>query len=301
MVTWQIAQLAPGESIALQMVVYALDYYSLSSSSVPADASVLASVLGGITATVGTWPWQAAIVDASAPDDYTGQYCGGTLIELDWVLTAGSCVAGYSPSELAVVLGRHELSSSEGQRFDVAEIVLHPDYDVIQKGVAKGAIFIDLNDLAVLRLSTSPVLDDRVSPIARATPAQASAVVSGTSAVEGALSCSRCLEEGAWQDSDTFSVRYRVGPLTPRGDEEVGLEEEDLEVVFVGDGELDLSELAAEQIVLGLPMRWVCDEACRGLCPQCGANLNRENACTCEPETDPRWQALADLANVNKS
>ena len=125
--------------------------------------------------------------------------------------------------------------------------------------------------------------------------------VSGTSAVEGALSCSRCLEEGAWQDSDTFSVRYRVGPLTPRGDEEVGLEEEDLEVVFVGDGELDLSELAAEQIVLGLPMRWVCDEACRGLCPQCGANLNRENACTCEPETDPRWQALADLANVNKS
>jgi uncharacterized protein len=125
--------------------------------------------------------------------------------------------------------------------------------------------------------------------------------VFGKSAVEGSLSCSRCLEEGSWQDSDAFTVRYRVAPVAPGGDEEVGLEEEDLEVVFVGDGELDLAELAAEQILLGLPMRWVCDESCRGLCPQCGANRNQENACTCEPETDPRWQALADLANVNKS
>jgi uncharacterized protein len=91
-----------------------------------------------------------------------------------------------------------------------------------------------------------------------------------------------------------------VAPGAAVDDEEVGLEEEDLEVVFVADGELDLAELAAEQILLGLPMRWVCNEACRGLCPQCGANRNQENACTCEPETDPRWQALADLANVKK-
>ena len=58
---------------------------------------------------------------------------------------------------------------------------------------------------------------------------------------------------------------------------------------------LDLSDMAAEQVLLALPMRVVCAEECAGLCPQCGGNRNLEGACRCEPETDPRWAALRDI------
>jgi uncharacterized protein len=121
--------------------------------------------------------------------------------------------------------------------------------------------------------------------------------VSGRSSTTGMLACSRCLEGVEWTDSDDFTVRYRLSPPSENAEEEVGLAEGDLEVAYLVDGALHLEELAAEQILLALPMRFVCDESCAGLCPQCGANQNREDACSCEPETDPRWHALADLVD----
>ncbi len=118
--------------------------------------------------------------------------------------------------------------------------------------------------------------------------------VSGRCEVEGSLACSRCLEPVPWQVEENFSVEYRQ-PGTSQTGEEVGLEEDDLEVAFIEGDELKLEEIAAEQVLLALPMRIVCDESCSGLCPKCGENLNREGACSCPPEVDPRWQTLADL------
>lgn len=125
--------------------------------------------------------------------------------------------------------------------------------------------------------------------------------VSGRSDVSGSLACVRCLDDVAWHDTDDFVVRVRLTPLHDNAGEEVALEDEDLEVVVLQDGEFRLEELAAEQVLLGLPMRFVCDESCAGLCPQCGADRNVESACRCEPETDPRWKALADLKDDSPS
>ena len=121
--------------------------------------------------------------------------------------------------------------------------------------------------------------------------------VSGRCRAEGPLACSRCLEPVPWMVEESFTVDYRLSASTPR-DAELGLDEDDLNVVFIEGDELDLLELAAEQVLLALPMRHICDESCAGLCPQCGANRNREGACSCEPEIDPRWHALADLAGT---
>ena len=118
--------------------------------------------------------------------------------------------------------------------------------------------------------------------------------VAGNCRVEGSVTCSRCLEPVPWEVDESFSVDYRA-PATAPLDAEVGLEADDLDVVFLESDMLDLAELAAEQILLSLPMRVVCDESCAGLCPRCGANRNRDGACTCEPEVDPRWQALTGL------
>jgi uncharacterized protein len=59
--------------------------------------------------------------------------------------------------------------------------------------------------------------------------------------------------------------------------------------------EVDLAPYVHEAIVLSAPMVVVCREDCRGLCPSCGVNLNRET-CTCRPNADPRWDALRKLS-----
>lgn len=70
------------------------------------------------------------------------------------------------------------------------------------------------------------------------------------------------------------------------------LEVEDLSTLVAVDGAVDLFRLVCEQVELNVPMKPTCDLACRGLCPQCGVDRNRE-ACTCVAESvDPRWAAL---------
>jgi uncharacterized protein len=114
----------------------------------------------------------------------------------------------------------------------------------------------------------------------------------GRLAASGKLACSRCLEPVAWQVEDTFSVEYRRA--MPR-DAEIELSDDELDVAFLDGDVLDLSEVAEEQLLLALPMRFVCDDQCAGLCPRCGANRNRDGACTCEPEVDPRWDELREI------
>jgi uncharacterized protein len=119
--------------------------------------------------------------------------------------------------------------------------------------------------------------------------------VLGRCRAEGALACARCLEPVAWSSDERFSVEYRRA-TDGGGDPEVGLEEDELEVSFLDGDQLDLEELAVEQVLLALPMRTLCAEDCAGLCPRCGANRNLPDACRCRPEPDPRWQGLAGLA-----
>ncbi len=57
---------------------------------------------------------------------------------------------------------------------------------------------------------------------------------------------------------------------------------------------VDLTEDIREAIILAFPSYPVCDPACKGLCPQCGANWN-ETTCECKPPADNRWAALGGL------
>jgi uncharacterized protein len=58
---------------------------------------------------------------------------------------------------------------------------------------------------------------------------------------------------------------------------------------------IDLENVIFHEIQLSIPMKVLCSEDCKGLCPICGQDLN-EGSCHCETkETDPRWNALKDL------
>ena len=77
--------------------------------------------------------------------------------------------------------------------------------------------------------------------------------------------------------------------------EELALTYDELDIGFYRNDELDLSGVVSEQVVLEIPMKPVCREGCRGLCPQCGADLNEAN-CGCDHTvSDPRFAALAEL------
>lgn len=72
-------------------------------------------------------------------------------------------------------------------------------------------------------------------------------------------------------------------------------EEEDADrFIVVPDMTLDLDALVSEDLLLELPYKVLCREDCKGLCPQCGKNLN-EGPCSCSKQVDPRLEALAAL------
>ena len=72
--------------------------------------------------------------------------------------------------------------------------------------------------------------------------------------------------------------------------------EDDL-YIRVQSEEIDLYELLREDIILNLPMIHLCKPDCKGLCSQCGANLNYEK-CSCNKDSvDPRLEILKTLLN----
>ncbi len=119
--------------------------------------------------------------------------------------------------------------------------------------------------------------------------------VGGSLQAELKLTCSRCLKQFASSIKKGFELEYWPDPVVPGEGEELGLTYPDLVVGFYRDHRLDLSAVVSEQIVLEIPMKPVCSEACRGLCNQCGKDLN-EGLCDCQPPgTDPRLELLADI------
>ena len=73
------------------------------------------------------------------------------------------------------------------------------------------------------------------------------------------------------------------------------IQDDDLSTAFYEHDTIDLGQLMSEQFYLALPMKPLCKDACRGLCAQCGTNLNRET-CGCSPAwDDPRFAALKAL------
>lgn len=120
--------------------------------------------------------------------------------------------------------------------------------------------------------------------------------------IEGSLKtaaefdCVRCLESFEQPFEAEFSL---VGVGIPREEEQVQAEKElatgELELQKFDNERIDLKQLAIEQLVLALPGYPVCSSSCKGLCPGCGRDLNRDK-CSCGPKkVDPRLAALANF------
>ncbi len=114
-------------------------------------------------------------------------------------------------------------------------------------------------------------------------------------AITGSLpaACTRCAVPIQWPLDlrvDEFFCRPDIPLITPRGPRHSEIPAEDA-YLLEGDT-VDLNEMVNDLILLSLPMRMLCREDCRGLCPVCGADLN-QGSCGCRRDRmDPRLEIL---------
>jgi uncharacterized protein len=108
------------------------------------------------------------------------------------------------------------------------------------------------------------------------------------------LECARCLAE--FSDQLSGGTNFIVTDDKARVTGKVAEDQEEY-ILMTADQAADLSDVVRQEMLLAMPMKPVCDENCKGLCPHCGTNLN-EASCNCQVKpTDSRWQGLKDLLN----
>lgn len=119
--------------------------------------------------------------------------------------------------------------------------------------------------------------------------------------------CDRCLEQ--YREETIVPIHSHMTPLYENERQreremeegvEVELVKEDMEFSYYEGDRIHLDEIINEQLVLSQPMKHLCSEECKGLCQQCGQNLN-EGSCSCREEhLDPRWEVLKNFKVAQK-
>ena len=125
-----------------------LSLLRVSDSVTPAEAAMdqqSPRIVG--EATAAAYPWMVALVSARDGEDSSSPFCGGTLIDPRWVLTAAHCLdPRLSPSDIKVIIGRDGLSGDGGEDIAVERVVVNEDFR-----------FFDLRspDIALLQLQSA--------------------------------------------------------------------------------------------------------------------------------------------------
>jgi uncharacterized protein len=170
--------------------------------------------------------------------------------------------------------------------------------------------FVDLKDLNQEKLSMQGsfepcMLDFSADNIKQAEPLVWTATaeraglevrVAGSLETTVELNCSRCLEPARCSVSKSFDLFFRQrDEFMFDEDDEIELNEKDTRTAFFSGTQLAIGDILREQVLLALPMKVLCTLDCKGLCPQCGTNLNLKS-CNCAKEQfNPNLDALLEI------
>ncbi|KAL9986055.1 hypothetical protein ACROYT_G000121 [Oculina patagonica] len=111
----------------------------------------MSRIVGGTEAPVNSWPWQVMVTD-----NYGNQFCGGSLVDPYWVVTAAHCMVGETPSSVKIRLAAHyrtDGSVGTEQDIGVAQIIMHESYKTPLK---------ESNDIALIKLADPADLGESV-------------------------------------------------------------------------------------------------------------------------------------------
>jgi uncharacterized protein len=125
--------------------------------------------------------------------------------------------------------------------------------------------------------------------------------VSGSLDVTVEMQCSRCLEKNAFLLDPEFE--FVLAPATAKNlPHEIELQKEELNTEFYKGETIDLLEIVRNQIILTVPFKPLCSPACKGICPKCGKNKNKESCeCVDEGTVDPRFVALQKISKKEQT
>ena len=159
----------------------------------------------------------------------------------------------------------------EGLRIELREEAWFPDHEVARCAEVHASVFLQKKGERVL-------LDGSMDTVVR-------------------LQCDRCLEAYQQRLAPQFRVEFELvgqaGASGPVSDHLCGAAEMDM--IYLEEPVIDLFQILQQQVFLALPMKNLCAEHCRGLCVECGANLNVA-PCNCRPrQPDSPFSVLARL------
>lgn len=122
-------------------------------------------------------------------------------------------------------------------------------------------------------------------------------LLAGTMQLSIVLECDRCLDSFAYDVAEEFGMVFELFAK----EDGAGIAVEhcckggELDVAYLAEPVVDLFSVLAQQLYLSLPEKRLCSDKCSGLCPECGANLNR-GPCDCAKKTGSSpFQVLAKL------
>jgi len=105
------------------------------------------------------------------------------------------------------------------------------------------------------------------------------------------LHCSRCLAEYEESLSSDLDFVIDLGGSA----DQAASEEDGYYVADPSSGFFEMDDLVRESLILSLPLKPLCSEDCKGLCPICGVDLNKKQCDCVKDEIDPRWEQLKGL------
>ena len=116
-------------------------------------------IVGGASISISSAPWQVAIIDRAARSNYHGQFCGGSLVSSEWIVTAAHCVvSGFSvtqPASIGIQVGNAKLDTKRLSVLSVSAIQVHPSYSSAEEN----------NDIALIKLSSPVSFSSSIAPI----------------------------------------------------------------------------------------------------------------------------------------
>ncbi len=125
--------------------------------------------------------------------------------------------------------------------------------------------------------------------------------LTGRIKTELSLECSRCLEPFRFPVATGVTAHFVPESKAGKEHGEVEVKTAEVDIEFYDERRVDITQPVRDQILLAVPLVYVCKKDCKGLCPHCGKNLN-SGPCGCSEDTpiDPRLEVLKSLKDKLK-